>query len=168
MTDVPASASTLREIPVTDITTDGSNPRTLFDQGGEAGLKELAASIKEHGLVQPVTVRPNPDGTPPFLLVAGERRLRAVRDVLKGATIMAIVRHDLAANTALEATVLENLQRCDLHPMEEARGLDRLRVTYGYTPAMIAAKTGRGKAWIKDRLKLCDLPVAVQDSSSSQ
>ena len=162
-TDASASASILRAIPVTEIATDGSNPRTLFDQGGEAGLEELAASIKAHGLVQPITVRPNPDGAPPFLLVAGERRLRAVRDVLKGTTIMAIVRHDLAADTAFEATVLENLQRRDLHPMEDARGLNRLRVTYGYTPAMIAAKTGRGKAWVKDRLKLCDLPVAVQD-----
>ncbi len=101
-TDAPTAAPSLREIAVGDIATDGSNPRTLFDQDGDAGLTELAASIAARGLVQPITVRPNPDGAPPFLLVAGERRLRAVRDVLKGATIMAIVRPDLVAETALE------------------------------------------------------------------
>jgi len=111
----------LREIAVVDIATDGSNPRTLFDLDGEAGLRELAASIKAHGLVQPITVRANLDageGAPPYLLVAGERRLRAIRDVLKRRTIAAIMRHDLTEDTALEATILENLQRRDLHPMD--------------------------------------------------
>ncbi len=115
-----AALAELREIAVTDIATNGSNPRTLFDLDGEAGLRELAASIKAHGLVQPITVRANLDageGAPPYLLVAGERRLRATRDVLKRRTITAIMRHDLTEDTALEATVLENLQRRDLHPM---------------------------------------------------
>jgi len=156
----------LREIAVADIATDGSNPRTLFDLDGEAGLRELAASIKAHGLVQPITVRANLDageGAPPYLLVAGERRLRATRDVLKRRTIAAIMRHDLTEDTALEATILENLQRRDLHPMEDARGLVQLRAGRGYTVEQIAKKLGRGKEWIKDRLKLCDLPAAAQD-----
>ncbi len=156
----------LREIAVADIATDGSNPRTLFDLDGEAGIRELAASIKAHGLVQPITVRANLDageGAPPYLLVAGERRLRAIRDVLKRRTIAAIMRHDLTEDTALEATVLENLQRCDLHPMEEARGLTQLRAGRGYTVEQIAKKLGRGKEWVKDRLKLCDLPATAQD-----
>ena len=109
-----------REIAVADIATDGSNLRTLFDLDGDAGLRELAASITAHGLVQPITVQANLDageGAPPYLLVAGERRLRATRDVLKWRTIAAIMRHDLTEDTALEATVLENLQRRDLHPM---------------------------------------------------
>jgi len=115
-----AALAELREIAVTDIATDGRNPRTLFDLDGEAGIHELAASITAHGLVQPITVRANLDageGAPPYLLVAGERRLRAIRDVLKRRTIAAIMRHDLTEDTALEATVLENLQRRDLHPM---------------------------------------------------
>jgi len=121
-TPTPAAAALaeLREIVVTDIATDGRNPRTLFDLDGEAGIHELAASITAHGLVQPITVRANLDageGAPPYLLVAGERRLRAVRDVLKRRTIAALMRHDLTEDTALEATVLENLQRRDLHPM---------------------------------------------------
>lgn len=100
-----------------------SNPRTLFDQAGDAGLQELAASIQAQGLLQPITVRPNPSGHPPFLLIAGERRLRAVRDSLARPSITCLVRHDLDARAALEGTVLENLQRRDLHPVEEARGL---------------------------------------------
>jgi len=116
-----AALAELREIAVADIATDGSNPRTLFDLDGEAGIRELAASIKAHGLVQPITVRTNLDageGAPPYLLVAGERRLRAIKDVLKRRTIAAIMRHDLTEDTALEATVLENLQRRDLHLLD--------------------------------------------------
>jgi len=156
----------LREIAVADIATDGSNPRTLFDVDGEAGIRELAASIKAHGLVQPITVRANLDageGAPPYLLVAGERRLRAIRDVLKRRAIAAILRHDLTEDTALEATVLENLQRRDLHPIEEARGLIRLRAGHGYSVDKLAARLGRSKGYIKDRLKLCDLPATAQD-----
>jgi len=157
----------LREIAVADIATNGSNSRTLFDLDGEAGIRELAASITAHGLVQPITVRANLDAgedTPPYLLVAGERRLRAIRDVLKRRTIAAIIRHDLTEDTALEATVLENLQRRDLHPIEEARGLIRLRVGHGYSVNKIAARLGRSKGYIKDRLKLCDLPATTQDT----
>ncbi len=161
-----AALAELREIAVADIATDGSNPRTLFDLDGEAGIRELAASIKAHGLVQPITVRANLDageGASLYLLVAGERRLRAIRDVLKRRTIAAIMRHDLTEDTALEATVLENLQRRDLHPMEEARGLAQLRAGRGDTVEQIAKKLGRGKEWVKDRLKLCDLPATAQD-----
>jgi len=156
----------LREIAVADITTDGRNPRTLFDLDGEAGIRELAASITAHGLVQPITVRANLDageGAPPYLLVAGERRLRAIRDVLKRRTIAAIIRHDLTEDTAVEATVLENLQRRDFHPIEEARGLIRLRAGHSYSVDKLAARLGRSKGYIKDRLKLCDLPATAQD-----
>jgi ParB/RepB/Spo0J family partition protein len=156
----------LREIAVADITTDGSNPRTLFDLDGEAGIRELAASITAHGLVQPITVRAHLDAgedTPPYLLVAGERRLRAIRDVLKRGAIAAIIRHDLTDDTAGEATVLENLQRRDLHPIEEARGLTRLRAGHSYSVDKLAARLGRSKGYIKDRLKLCDLPATAQD-----
>jgi len=165
-TAAPIPAPAWREIAVADIATDGANPRTLFDLDGDAGLTDLAASITAHGLLQPIIVRAAtdaPEGQPPYLLVAGERRLRATRDVLKRPTIAAILRHDLTPDTALEATVLENLQRRDLHPLEEARGLAALRARPGYTPQQIAQKIGRGKEWIKDRLKLCDLPATTQD-----
>jgi len=165
-TATPSPAPEWREIAVADIATDGANPRTLFDLDGDAGLADLAASIKAQGLLQPIIVRANADaqeGRPPYLLVAGERRLRATRDLLKRPTIAAILRHDLTDDAALEATVLENLQRCDLHPREEARGLAQLRARPGYTVAHIAKKVGRGTEWVKDRLKLCDLPATTQD-----
>ncbi len=174
-TTAPLPAPAWCEIAVADIATDGTNPRTLFDANGDAGLADLAASITAQGLLQPVIVRANAqEGQPPYLLVAGERRLRATRDVLKRLTIAArdvlkrptiaaIVRHDLTDDTALEATVLENLQRRDLHPMEEARGLAALRARPGYTVAHIAKKLGRRKEWVKDRLTLCDLPATTQD-----
>jgi len=163
-TTAPLPAPAWCEIAVADIATDGTNPRTLFDADGDAGLADLAASITAQGLLQPVIVRANAqEGQPPYLLVAGERRLRATRDVLQRPTIAAILRHDLTDDTALEATVLENLQRRDLHPMEEARGLAALRARPGYTVAHIAKKVGRGKKCVKDRLKLCDLPATTQD-----
>ena len=101
-----AARAELREIAVADIATDGSNPRTLFDLDGDAGIRELAASIKAHGLVQPITVRANLDtgeGAPPYLLVAGERRLRAIRDVLKRRTIAAIMGEIAPLDAATEA-----------------------------------------------------------------
>jgi len=163
-TTAPLPAPAWCEIAVADIATDGTNPRTLFDADGDAGLADLAASITAQGLLQPVIVRASAqEGQPPYLLVAGERRLRATRDLLQRPTIAAILRHDLTDDTALEATVLENLQRRDLHPMEEARGLAALRARPGYTPQQIAKKLGRGKEWVKDRLKLCDLPATAQD-----
>jgi len=163
-TTAPRPAPAWCEIAVADIATDGTNPRTLFDADGDAGLADLAASIKAQGLLQPVVVRAAaPEGQPPYVLVAGERRLRATRDLLKRPTIAAIVRHNLTPDMALEATVLENLQRRDLHPLEEARGLAALRARPGYTVEQIAKKLGRGKEWIKDRLKLCDLPAMTQD-----
>jgi len=163
---IAAPTPAWREIAVSEIATDGTNPRTLFDLDGDAGLADLAASITAQGLLQPIIVRANADaqeGRPPYLLVAGERRLRAIRDVLKRPTIAAILRHDLTPDMALEATVLENLQRRDLHPMEEARGLAALRARPGYTPQQIATKLGRRKEWVKDRLALCDLPATAQD-----
>jgi ParB/RepB/Spo0J family partition protein len=165
-TTAASPAPEWREIAVADIATDGSNPRTLFDTDGDAGLADLAASITAQGLLQPVVVRvvAAPEGQPPYLLVAGERRLRATRDVLQRPTIAAIVRHDLTPDTALEATVLENLQRRDLHPLEEARGLAQLRARPGYTVAHIAKKLGRRKEWVKDRLTLCDLPTTTQET----
>jgi ParB/RepB/Spo0J family partition protein len=163
---IAAPTPAWREITVSEIATDGTNPRTLFDLDGDAGLADLAACIKAQGLLQPIIVRANadaPEGRPPYLLVAGERRLRAIRDVLKRPTIAAILRHDLTPDMALEATVLENLQRRDLHPMEEARGLAALRARPGYTPQQIATKLGRRTEWVKDRLTLCDLPATAQD-----
>jgi len=155
----------LRTVPVAQIAPSPDNTR-LFDRKDKedkVSLVELAASIRELGLQQPPKVRPNPtSSTQPWVLVFGERRLRAMRDILKRTDITVLVDEDLASDDASAATVVENLQRRDLHPMDEARGIAILR-GQGASIKDIAKRLGRREDWVKERLKLCDLPRAVQD-----
>jgi len=97
-----------------------------------------------------------------FVLVYGERRLRAVRDILKRDTITVLVDDAMAGEDASAATVVENLQRRDLHPMDAARGIALLR-RQGTSIKNVAKRLGRREEWVKERLKLCDLPADVQD-----
>ncbi len=154
----------LQTIPVGLIAPSPDNTR-LFDRKDKEekiSLDELAASIRELGLQQPPKVRPSGDGTKPWVLVYGERRLRAVRDILKLDTITVLVDEDLAGDDAGAATVVENLQRRDLHPMDEARGIALLR-RQGTSIKNVAKRLGRREEWVKERLKLCDLPAEAQD-----
>ncbi len=154
----------LRTIPIAQIATSPDNTR-LFDRKDKeekVSLDELAASMRELGLQQPPKVRPNPDGAPLWLLVFGERRLRAARDILKWTEIAVLVDEDLAGDDAGAATVVENLQRRDLHPMDEARGIALLR-RQGTSIKNVAKRLGRREEWVKERLKLCDLPAEAQD-----
>jgi len=154
----------LRTIPVGLIAPSPDNTR-LFDRkdkGEKISLDELAASIRELGLQQPPKVRPSGDMKKPFVLVYGERRLRAVRDILKLDTITVLVDDAMAGEDASAATVVENLQRRDLHPMDEARGIAILR-QQGTSVKDVAKRLGRREDWIKERLKLCDLPKEAQD-----
>jgi len=152
-------------VPVHDIAASPDNTR-LFDMADSdeaRSLEELAASIAELGVQQPPKVRPS-DGTSetPWLLIYGERRLRAVRDILKWTHIPVLVDEEMDGTTAAEATVIENMQRRDLHPLDEARGMAILR-RQGKTTTEIATRLGRREEWVKERLTLCDLPMAVQD-----
>jgi len=154
----------LRTIPIAEIATSPDNTR-LFDRKDKeekVSLDELAASIRELGLQQPAKVRPSADGKKPWVLVFGERRLRAVRDILKLDTITVLVDDELAGEDASAATVVENLQRRDLHPMDEARGIAILR-GQGKTTKEVGKRLGRRDEWVKERLKLCDLPAEAQD-----
>jgi len=154
----------LRTIPVTQIAPSPDNTR-LFDRTDTeetVSLEELAASIRELGLQQPPKVRPSGDKKKPWTLIYGERRLRAVRDILKLDTITVLVDDDLTNDAASAATVVENLQRRDLHPMDEARGIAILR-QQGTSVKDIARRLGRREDWIKERLTLCDLPTQAQD-----
>ncbi len=154
----------LRTIPIAQIATSPDNTR-LFDRKDKeekVSLDELAASMRELGVQQPPKVRPNPAGTPSWLLVFGERRLRAARDILKWTEIAVLVDEDLASDDAGAATAVENLQRRDLHPMDEARGIALLR-GQGKTTKEIGKRLGRRDEWVKERLKLCDLPAEAQD-----
>jgi ParB family chromosome partitioning protein len=122
-------------------------------------LGELAASIKAVGVVQPVVVRPITGGR--YHVIAGERRCEAARS-LGLPTIPAIVRQ-VSNEQAMEMTIIENLQREDLNPMEQARAFDRLGREFGLTQEQVALRTGKERSSIANFLRLLKLPTAVQE-----
>ena len=146
---------TPREIPVSEIDRNPYQTRTRFD---ESLLSELAASIRATGVVQPVLLRPLPNGR--FQLIAGERRWLASQMAAKE-TIPAILRH-VSDEQAMEMTIIENLQRTDLNPMEQARAFDRLSREFKLTQEQMAQRTGKDRASVANFLRLLRLPVEVQ------
>jgi ParB family chromosome partitioning protein len=146
---------TPREIPVSEIDRNPYQTRTRFD---ESLLSELAASIRATGVVQPVLVRPLPNGR--FQLIAGERRWLASQMAGKE-TIPSILRH-VSDEQAMEMTIVENLQRTDLNPMEQARAFDRLSREFKLTQEQMAQRTGKDRASVANFLRLLRLPVEVQ------
>lgn len=155
------------DIPLACVIPSKTNPRKNFDG---VALEELASSIKQHGIAQPILVRPMADeyveldGTQVACveIVAGERRYRAAK--MAGlATVPAIVRA-LSDVQALELQILENLQRKDVHEIEEAEGYDRLMKEAGYTADQLAEKVGKSRSYIYGRLKLCALAPAARDA----
>ena len=144
-----------REIPLDQI---DRNPFQTRSQMNEELLGELAASITANGVVQPVLVRPLANGR--FQLIAGERRWMASQRAGK-ATIPAILRQ-VSDEQAMEITIVENLQRADLNPMEQARGFERLSREFHMTQEQIAQRTGKDRATVANFLRLLRLPASVQ------
>lgn len=123
------------------------------------GLAELAASIREHGVLEPILVRKRPSGG--FEIIAGERRWRAAQQAaLKEVPIFV---HDLGDEAAFEAALVENIQREDLNAMETARAFQRLVDDYGYTQETIASKVGKERSTVANALRLLKLPKDVMD-----
>jgi ParB family transcriptional regulator, chromosome partitioning protein len=145
----------VRSIPIGQIEANPENPRVVFE---EEALAELAASIKEHGVLQPVLVRPR--GPNQYQLVAGERRWRASR-LAKLETIPALV-EELDDEAALEIAVIENLQREDLSPLEEATIYERMVKDHGYSIRKLAQKLGKDKGYLENRLRLADAPEEIR------
>lgn len=144
-----------REIPVGQIDRNPFQTRTHMD---EEQLGELAASITANGVVQPILVRPLANGR--FQLIAGERRWRASQLAGK-ATIPAILRQ-VSDEQAMEITIVENLQRADLNPMEQARAFERLSREFHMTQEQMAQRTGKDRASVANFLRLLKLPATVQ------
>jgi ParB family transcriptional regulator, chromosome partitioning protein len=144
-----------REIPLDQIDPNPFQTRSHVD---EEQLAELAASITANGVVQPVLVRPLSNGR--FQLIAGERRWRASQRAAK-ATIPAILRQ-VSDEQAMEITIVENLQRADLNPMEQARAFDRLSREFHMTQEQMAVRTGKDRATVANFLRLLRLPSSVQ------
>jgi ParB family transcriptional regulator, chromosome partitioning protein len=145
----------VREIPVAVISVNPRQPRDVFDEGS---LGELAASIAQHGLLQPILVRAL--AADRFELIAGERRLRAAK--LAGlASIPALVR-DAREEQSLLLAIVENVQRADLSPLEEARAYRELADDFALTQEEIAGRVGKSRPAIANTLRLLTLPEEVQ------
>lgn len=147
--------SQVRDIPLTDIDTNIAQPRQDFD---EAALKELADSIREVGVLQPVLVVENKGR---YRIVAGERRFRAAR--IAGLTAVPCIVRSFSADEQLEAALIENLQREDLNPMEEAQAIRALMDAAGYTQEQVASRLGKSRPAVANVLRLLTLPDEVQD-----
>jgi len=153
----PASERTAKN----NATIEDLHPGRMQPRGrmGAEGLAELAASIREHGVLEPILVRKRPSGG--FEIIAGERRWRAAQQA--GLKDVPIFVHDLGDKAAFEAALVENLQREDLNPMETARAFQRLVDDYGYTQEIIATKVGKERSTVANALRLLKLPKDITD-----
>lgn len=139
---------------IAEISPDKDQPRKVFDP---SALSELASSIREHGVLQPIVVRPAPTGG--YLIIAGERRWRAARQAdLK--EIPAVIK-DVSNETAMEIALIENLQREDLDPVEEALGYRQLMERCGYTQEQAAVKLSKSRSAVANSLRILSLPQGV-------
>ena len=144
-----------REIPLDQI---DHNPFQTRSNLNEEQLAELAASISANGVVQPILVRPLAGGR--FQLIAGERRWRASQ--MAGKTTVPAILRQVSDEQAMEITIVENLQRADLNPMEQARAFERLSREFHMTQEQMAHRTGKDRASVANFLRLLKLPSAVQ------
>lgn len=145
----------VRVIPLVRIEPNPDQPRMEFD---ESALEELAASIREHGVLQPILVRPI--GPAHYQLVAGERRWRASRKA--GLETIPALIDEIDDDTALEISIIENLQREDLSPLDEAVMYDRMVREHGYSVRKLAQKLGKDKGYLENRLRLADAPDEIK------
>jgi ParB family transcriptional regulator, chromosome partitioning protein len=153
----PADQATQRRVPIELIRRGAFQPRRRFD---ESELDALAQSIREKGILQPLLVRPLVGEEAAFELVAGERRWRAAQRV--GLHEVPVIVRPFADSEALEIALVENLQREDLSPLEEAEAYNRLMDEFGRTQASLAEAVGKSRSHVANTLRLLSLPPAVR------
>lgn len=156
--DLPPS---IRFIPVERIVPNPHQPRTYFDH---QGLEDLVASIKEHGILQPLVVSPGTEGR--YELIAGERRFRAAI-IAEFPTVPAIVR-TATEQQKLELAIIENVQRRDLNPIEEARAYVRLREEFGLTQDEVGIRVGKSRPQVGNIIRLLELEPEIQDALANE
>ncbi len=149
-----ATQAQIREVPVSKILPNPAQPRLSYE---EDSLTELADSIREHGVLQPILVRPVGSQ---YELIAGERRWRASRMAQREAIPAIVVEFD--DETALEVSIIENLQREDVSPLEEA-SMFRKMTDLGYSVRQLAQKIGKDKGYVENRMRLADAPQEIRD-----
>jgi ParB family chromosome partitioning protein len=142
------------ELPVSAIRSNSRQPRTSFP---EAGIRELAASIKEVGILQPLVVRPTPGG---FELIAGERRLRAAKEA--SLERVPVLIRQAGEDESMELALVENLQRENLSPLETAAAYQALMDGFGLTRERLARRLGKSRAAVTNTLRLVNLPEKIQ------
>lgn len=152
---IDEAADDVHEVAVDQITPNPKQPRTDMD---EESVAELADSIRKVGVLQPVIVRPYTDG---YQIIAGERRWRAAR--IAGLERIPVRVLNIGETESLELALIENLQREDLNPIEEARGYRRLLTEYQMTQAELADKVSKSRSAVTNALRLLDLPEEVQE-----
>ncbi|MDQ6671392.1 MAG: ParB/RepB/Spo0J family partition protein [Chloroflexota bacterium] len=152
---IPRATIGLREVPVGDIRPNPWQPRTRFD---EQDLADLAQSIREHGVLQPVLVSQQPDGT--FQLITGERRWRAVQ--LAGMPTLPAMVKEATPQASLEMALVENIQRRDLNPLEEAHAYRQLLDEHGLTQERLSQRIGKSRVAVTNTLRLLQLPEQVR------
>ena len=145
-----------RTVPIEHVSRNPRNPRRYFD---ESDLQDLSSSIRQHGIVQPVVVRPR--GADQYEIIAGERRWRAAQ--LAGLVEIPVIVRDVDDRTALEIAIVENVQRSDLNPLEEALGYDQLIAEHGYTQNDLGEIIGKSRSHVANSLRLLKLPDPVRD-----
>lgn len=147
-----------RALPIDKITPNPDQPRRRFDK---EALEDLAASISEKGIIQPLIVRPGRDGDGRYEIVAGERRWRAAQ-IAKLHEVPVLIR-DFNDTEVLEVAIIENIQRADLNPVEEAAGYAQLMERFGHTQERMATALGKSRSHIANSVRLLSLPEEVQD-----
>lgn len=152
-----AESGEISMLPLRDIEPDRLQPRKTFEEGP---LRELAKSIQEHGVLQPIIVRPAPSGG--YKIVAGERRWRAAHQA--GLWEIPALVKQLTDLEAMQLALIENLQREDLDPIEEALGYRQLMENFGFTQEQVAEKVSRSRSTVTNSLRLLSLPSEVVDA----
>ena len=151
-----------RQIPIEFVRSNARNPRQVFN---EAELEELAASIRERCIIQPIVVRPVADATDTYEIVAGERRWRAAQRA--GLHTVPVIALQINDREALELSIVENVQRADLSALEEAKGYAQLASEYGYSHAEIGRVIGKSRSHVANTLRLLALPEHTRDLLAS-
>ncbi|WP_394691390.1 ParB/RepB/Spo0J family partition protein [Hoeflea sp.] len=152
---VKPSVSADRMVPIEHVTRNPRNPRRNF---APSDLEDLSRSIRQHGVVQPVVVRTAAEGR--YEIIAGERRWRASQ--MAGLVEVPVIVRDVDDKTALEIAIVENVQRADLNPLEEAQGYEQLIAQYGYTQNDLGEVIGKSRSHVANSLRLLKLPEDVR------
>ncbi len=152
--DAPTPSSALEEIAITSIVPNPHQPRLHFDEGK---LEELADSIREHGILQPIVVSKNGEQ---YEIIAGERRFQAAKRV--GLTTVPVVIRDVTEQQKLELAIIENVQRHNLNPIEEAKAYLRLVDEFSLSQEGVAEKMGKSRSVVANTLRLLHLPIEIQ------